>query len=219
MTASFRNFLATAFVLAQVSVAAGQNSGLAGNVTDANGKPVAAAHVSGSEGECCPSKRDAAETDLKGDFRLNSPGQVIYVWKEGFAPQTVILKQGVSEMHIVLQASKHLNVPACGKSEHGYKEIGTQVSFYVPKHGVKVLGGKWDVDYVVYLIKPRRSASRMQLWFGPYAISMTPDDELFVSSSEFAQRDVDLAGFGLAGEDSSGYLTNGNRWRHLAFSG
>ncbi|MGB7330195.1 MAG: carboxypeptidase-like regulatory domain-containing protein [Terriglobales bacterium] len=206
-------------MLLQVSISSGQQAALSGKVTDANGKPLAGVDVQGSSGKCCPVKKDSAKTDPMGDFHLDRAGQVIRVWKEGFTSQTLVVKPGVYEMQILLHVSNDLDVPECRKPRHGYRQIGHRVMFAVPKHGTKILGGKWDVDYVRYLIKPRGSASNLELSFGPYAISMTPDDEQFANSSDFVQRDLAIAGFGLAGQDSSGRFANGNRWRYFAFGG
>ncbi|HKM49334.1 MAG TPA: hypothetical protein VJX69_17220 [Terriglobales bacterium] len=220
MTNRFRDWLfLIAIALLQAPMASGQESALNGKVTDANDKALAAAHVYGSPGKCCPVKRDSAETNPVGEFHLDRAGQVIHIWKEGFASQTLVVKQGISQMHVVLKVSNNLNVPKCMNPMKGYRQIGNRVAFAVPERGVKILGGKWDVDYVRYLIKPRGSSSFLELWFGPYAISLEPNDEQFIESSDFEQRDVALVSLGIAGQDSSGHFANGNRWRHIAFVG
>jgi hypothetical protein len=203
----------------QASMAFSQESALSGNVTDANGHPLGGVHIWGSPGECCPVKSDTAETSSTGDFRIGRPGQVIHVSKEGFAIQAIVLNPGMSQIHVVLKASNDLNIPACNKPPRGYRKIGDRVASAVPTHDMKVLGGKPDVDYVKYIIKPRRSASALELWFGPYAISSDPDDEQFLNSADFKQRYVAFSGEGTAGVDSSGHFATGNRWRRMAFLG
>lgn len=192
------------------ALASSQGSGLNGKVTDANGKPIAEANVYGNSGKCCPAETVSTKTDPTGDFHLDRAGQVIHVAKEGFATETLVVKPGIPGIHVVLRASNDLNIPSCKKPLHGYRQIGNRVIFAVPKHGMKILGGKWDVDYVKYVITPSGSTAALELWFGPYALSSEPIDEQFINSADFMQRYVAFAGEGTAGLDSSGHFANGN---------
>ena len=84
---------------------------------------------------------------------------------------------------------------------------------------MKILGGKTDVDYVRYLIKPKTGDAYLELWFGPYALSTEPPDEDFVSSIEFWQRRIVAPGVGVVGTDSWGRLRDQGRWRQTVIAG
>jgi hypothetical protein len=202
-------------------LATGEESGLKGIVTDAQGKPLAGVKVFGSSTNCCPAKSDQAETNSAGEFHLDHPGGVIRLRKEGFAPQSFVVRPDAADAHIVLrEADNNLTIPQCKKSRRGYTRVGFQhIGFDLPKHGVQVRGGKWDVDYVRYVIRLNEKASSLELWFGPYAISSQPDDKQFIDSLDFAQREATITGVGSAGMESSGHFANGNSWRRLVFMG
>jgi hypothetical protein len=89
----------------------------------------------------------------------------------------------------------------------------------VPKDGMKSLGGNPDVDYVRYVIRPNKGASYLNLWFGPYSISTEPDDQQFVESVDFSQRNLASVKGGVIGMDSWGRLSSGLSWRHTAAFG
>lgn len=210
---------ATASFLLLISLSSARETGLQGTVTDSQGKPLAGVHVQGSPGKCCPSDSESTESNSFGKFQLQRPGQVIHFWKENFNLQSQIVKPGMTEIHIVLdQASNGLKLSTCQKSRRGFRQIGGRVLFAVPKSGFQILGGKWDVDYVRYVIKPKDGNSFLALWFGPYAISLEPTDEQFLDSVDFAQRYVTLPVVGVAGEDSYGHLSEGGNWRHMAIA-
>ena len=88
----------------------------------------------------------------------------------------------------------------------------------MPKN-VKILGGKPDVDYVRYVIKPNNGDFYLNLWFGPNSISMEPDDQQFVESVDFSQRNLVSAQGEVIGMDSWGRLSSGLSWRHTAAFG
>lgn len=113
-------------------------------------------------------------------------------------------------------------VPICTSPAKGYRRIGWGkygLHYDVPKSRVKVLGGKPDVDYVEYVIRPKDSKGWLQLWFGLYAMSSKARDDLISGSSELSQRDVLAQDGALAGSDTSGVLKNGEHWRQTAFRG
>jgi hypothetical protein len=210
---------ATATVLLLIFLSSAQETGLLGTVTDSQGKPLAGVHVQGSPGKCCPSDSESTESNSFGKFQLKRPGQVIHLWKEDFDLQSRIVKPGLTEIQIVLdQANNSLKLSTCQKLRQGFKQIGGRVRFAVPKSGFQILGGKRDVDYVRYVIKPSEGNSFLELWFGPYAISLEPSDEQFLDSADFAQRYVTLPGVGVAGEDSYGHLSEVGNWRHMAIA-
>lgn len=110
-------------------------------------------------------------------------------------------------------------VPLCAKLAKHYRRIGwgnAGLHYDVPKSGVKVLGGKPDVDYVEYVIRPKDSQGWLQLWFGGLAMPSTPSEDPVAKSSQLSKRNVLNAKGELAGFDSSGVLKNGERWRVTA---
>jgi hypothetical protein len=172
---------------------------------------------------CCPFKREQTTTDKEGHFRLEHPGAVIHFRNENLQPQAFVIRPETSEVRITLEPSTgSLVVPVCGKPGPGQKQIGWGkygLQFNVPERAVKILGGKPDMDYVRYVVKPKAGEAYLELWFGPYALDTTPDDEEFINSIEFAQRNVVAANGGVVGKDSWGNLRSGGSWRQTAVVG
>ncbi len=197
------------------------DGGVDGLVTTKSGQPVAGVSVQGSESKtCCPFKGEHATTDENGRFHLEHPGAVVHFSDTGFEPQALVLPPGTSQVQVTLSApGNDLTAPPCGARRPGTKQIGWRVRFDVPRRAVRILGGKTDVDYVRYLIKPKTGDAFLELWFGPYAISTEPDDEDFVSSVEFSQRQIVAPGLGVVGTDSWGQHRDQGKWRQTAIAG
>ena len=71
-----------------------------------------------------------------------------------------------------------------------------------------------------YAIRPEKGAlSRLELWFGPYAISPDPDDKEFLNSVDFTQRNVLTPDSRVEGLDSRGRSRTGRTWRQTAVQG
>jgi hypothetical protein len=196
-------------------------SPIRGNVVMVDGKPIADVKVYGSMSKsCCPVKREQTTTDEEGQFRLEHPGAVIHFWKEDLQPQAFVLKGETSDVRITMVAPvDSLVVHACGKTGPKQKQIGGGkygLQFEVPTHAVKILGGKPDVDYVRYVIKPKSGEAILELWFGPYAINTDPDDDMFINSAKFGQRNIVTPDGGVVGKDSWGELAGGAIWRQTA---
>lgn len=201
---------------------------LAGTVTTKDGRPTAGVEVFGSTSKVSyPVTREETKTDSEGHFRLEHPGEVIHFFKINFRPQSYVVDPRNPYVRITLEpsAADDLVVPPCGKRVRGQRRIGwgwgNEYAFWfdVPKHEAKLLGGKWDVDYVKYAVKPRNSESHMELWFGPYAIDKYPSHEFVFDSTEDNERNVVASDGGLLGADSWGHLTSGKNWRHTAILG
>jgi hypothetical protein len=197
------------------------DSGIDGIVTTKSGQPIAGVSVHGSELKtCCPFKSENATTDETGLFRLEHPGAVAHFFKEGFEPEALVIPPDTSQVHVTLSApGNDLTAPLCGAHRPGTKQIGWRIRFDVPRHAVKILGGKTDVDYVRYLIKPKTGDAYLELWFGPYAISTEPQDEDFVSSIEFSQRQIVAPSVGVVGTDSRGRRRDQEKWRQTVIAG
>lgn len=108
-------------------------------------------------------------------------------------------------------------VPACRQKGLGLRRVGGGkygLQFDVPIREVEVLGGKPDVDYVRYVIKAKGGDGYVEFWFGPYAMSSSPEEELLLSSVKVQKRNVvDASGIEV-GRDYSGELETGELWRH-----
>jgi len=93
------------------------------------------------------------------------------------------------------------------------------MEFYVPKD-LQIDGGSADVDYLRYVIKSKPNHGYLELWFGPYAMNLDPDDEQFAKSIEFKQRSVDRADMWgkmqSVGFDTTGKYSDGKIWRQTA---
>lgn len=111
-------------------------------------------------------------------------------------------------------------VPVCAKPGPHLRRIGWGkygLQFDVPTHEVHVLGGKPDVDYVRYVIKPKTGDGYLEFWFGPYAFSSTPDVELLENSVKTQKREITNSSGEQIGTDNSGKLKSGEVWRHTFF--
>jgi len=208
-----------------VSSACGQSMPpMRGTVVTKDGQPIAGVSIFGSVWKrCCPYQQDTTTTDDKGKFHLEHPGTVLHFSKAGFQPLVVIVKPGTSQVRIVMTLPENsLTVATCGQSGANEKQLGWGkygLHFTVPKEGVKVLGGNVDTDYVRYVVKLDKSDSYLSLWFGPYSIAAEPDDEQFVSSASFSQRNLISVKNEVIGKDSSGQLNSGLKWRHTGAFG
>jgi hypothetical protein len=204
---------------------------ITGRVAGRDGAPVAKVIVSGSEWKCCPVQRDIVKTDDSGSFRLEHPGRVLHFLPgDGFQPQSSVVTPEMSTLNVTLdQATSSLSLRTCVEPQHGFERIGWGkygLQFDAPQREVRLIRGKVDVDYVVHIVKTKRGDDRVEFWFGPYAMTSTPDDEQFIESETFAIRTVVMAqGLvrcsegGVIGGDFTGRLPNGNRWRHMAVLG
>lgn len=213
--------VSAAFVIVVLSASSGypqSESAVSGLVTDTNGQSISDVIVYGSlSKECCPFRRETVKTNEKGQFRLEHPGAVIHFLKEHFRPQSTIIQRQRTELRVVLKPESEVVVPSCRKKQAHESQVGwRRLQFFVQKHGLKLLGGKPDVDYVRYLIRPTSGEGFLELWFGPYAMSSDPDDDLFLASQSFEQRDLALADGTVIGIESRGRFRNGNLWRQTA---
>jgi hypothetical protein len=218
---SIRKIIALEFLLTSWAVAQ-TDSPLEGVVTTNHGEPVAGVYVYGSKSKiCCPYKSENTTTNEKGLFHLDHPGAVVHFSNESFEPRAVVLQPDSGPVQITLSTlGQDFTVPGCGAHRPGTKRIGWQVRFDVPRRrSVKILGGKTDVDYVRYLIKPKMGESYLELWFGPYAIDSEPGDEDFVNSTNYSQRRIVIPGVGTAGTDSQGQLRSQVTWRQTVIVG
>lgn len=194
-----------------------------GTVVTQDGQPVASVRILGSVWkDCCPQQREQVETDDKGGFVLEHPSAVLHFYKENFEPQTIVIPPGEKELRVTLAAATNdLALSPCGRAGGHQKGIGWRkngIRFTVPKRDVIIEGGKWDVDYVRWAIKTETGKSYLELWFGPYAMSIEPGDDFFLNSSEYTQRDISGPS-GPGGEDSRGHLKSGGSWRQTAVAG
>jgi hypothetical protein len=204
---------------------------IAGRVAGSDGAPVAKVIVSGSEWKCCPVQRDIVKTDDSGSFRIEHPGTVLHFLPgDGFQPQSFVVTPEISSLNVTLDLAKSsLSLRACGEPQRGFERIGWGkygLQFDTPQREVRLIRGKVDVDYVVHIVKAKRGHDRVEFWFGPYAMTFTPDDEQFIESEMFSNRPVVMARDlvrgsegGVIGWDFTGRLPNGNRWRHVAVRG
>jgi hypothetical protein len=218
---SFLKLLATLPILVSGIATAQTDSPLQGIVSDQSGKVITGVSVLGGKTkDCCPVLYDHAITNERGEFHLEHPGAVIRFFPADLEPLTIVLSPGTSQLRVTLPPlGKDLSAPRCGPKKSGIKRIGGRVAFDVPSREVHILGGKTDVDYVGYTIKPKTGNSYLQFWFGPYAISEDPHDEDFLDSVSFSQKRIVEAEIGIAGIDSRGRKRNGETWRQAVVAG
>jgi hypothetical protein len=78
-----------------------------------------------------------------------------------------------------------------------------------------VLGGKPDVDYVKFVIKPTNHEAALELWFGGMASHPDPPTEILRSSASFTQTkllNMDGTEIGL---DTKGTKPDKSRWHRF----
>jgi hypothetical protein len=195
---------------------------LNGVVTNAEGHPIEGAIVSEGLSKTVSAKQlDHVTTDKDGRFQLAYPGEVIRVRKETFQPLTLVLNSGSFDItvklmpeHDNLVARPCSNSPARGSRRIGFGPIGAR--FDIPKKEVEILGGKWDVDYVRYIVRAKSDGGKLEFWFGPYAVSSEPPDEDFLNSVSFEERYVISSTGEHYGLDVSGIQGDGSRWRRTS---
>lgn len=192
-----------------VSGVLGQEKPVKGRVSNAAGQPVADVTVYGS--------RDRTKTDVDGQFRLQEPGLVIHLQKEGLQPLSLVIQREEPELEVTMEpANGSMTLPACGKLKPGEKWIPRGkygLRFSAPMHDIQILGGKPDVDYVRYELKTKSGKAYLELWFGIYALGADPDDDLIVNSVKYRERNVVDSSGQLLGRDSRGELKDGTIWR------
>jgi hypothetical protein len=133
-----------------------------------------------------------------------------YFVQSGETPTTQVKSENPADAMVV---------PICSEPGPHLRRIGSKsgLQFDVPKREVEVLGGKPDVDYVRYVIKPKTRQGYLELWFGPYAFNPNPEKELLIKSVSSQKRDVVGTSGEPMGTDSSGKLQTGEFWRHAFF--
>jgi len=102
-------------------------------------------------------QQDKVTTDGRGEFLLEHPGAVIHFSTASMQPLAFVVKPGTAQIRIVMTlADNVLTVPTCVQPASNQKQIGWGkygLHFTVPKDGMKILGGKPDVNYILYVIK------------------------------------------------------------------
>lgn len=209
-------------VMTLASLAGGQTEkSVKGIVLAEDGQPILGVSVHWKR--CCPYEQDKRTTDKKGEFYLERAGTVVHFSKSGLQPLAFVLKPGTTQVRIVMKpAENDLTFRACVQPDSTQKQVGWGkygLHFAVPKDGMQIFGGRPDVDYVRYVVKPDKSDSYLELWFGPYSISTEPDDEQFLDSVGFSQRNLVSAKGDVVGMDSWGWVSKRLKWRHAAAFG
>ena len=194
---------------------------LTGIVTTPEGKPIPEVLIYGSQSKkCCPFKREQTRTDSSGRFALKDPGAVVHFAADKFMFKVWIVRPNVGESHFVLEPETEaatFSVPACKNPAPGVRRIpggNFGVQFDVPRKDLIISGGKMDVDYRRFLIKPKTGSSYLELWFGPYAFSGDPGDDLLLDSVSFTEKRVSVVDGKAWGNDFTGELHSGEHWRH-----
>ena len=202
-----------------------------GTVTAADGTPLADVTVGASEWTCCPSQRDSVKTDKNGSFRIEHPGTVLHFLPgDDFQSKALVVASGMSILNVSMdKSSNNFSLANCKEPERGFQRIGWGkygLQFDVPQREVKLARGKVDVDYVVDVVKSKHSDARVEFWFGPYAMEITPDDEMFVESETFETHKVLMPAGpapgsegGVIGADTSGRMPKDRMWRQWAVVG
>lgn len=201
---------------------------LAGRITAMDGTPIADVEVSGSEWNCCPVKRDHVTTDKAGTFRIEHPGQVLHFFpKSAFQPMALVVSPGMTTAQVTLRnAGTSFSIASCGKLRRGFERVGWGnygLQYDVPRHAVRLHRGGVDVDYLLDIVEAKHGHDQVEFWFGPYAMTLLPEDEEYLDSASFEIRRVILSrGLvrgsegGMIGAETWGQMPDGQRWRWMA---
>jgi hypothetical protein len=215
-------FLIAPVMAASATVTIGQTI-IRGNVLMSDGKPIAGVGIYGSNGRrCCSSPLDTTETNQNGEFHLDRPEVILHLRKEGFRPLTLLVERRSQIQAVMSLADDNFVLTACRRPDHGEQLVGWGqfgLQFLVPPHGVKLRVGEPDIDNLEDVLRPRKGKSYLEFWFGSSTVSLDPEDERFLSSTDFAQRNIVAPDGVVLGHDSWGHLRNGNRWRETAVVG
>jgi hypothetical protein len=223
------NELVISLALCAMCVACGLNAaapqaGVRGVVVDERGAPVADAQV-WSDPQAAPDrppvrgKAWSTKTSADGSFTLEGNGAMIHFSAEKYEPLVVRVMGAGSRTYVLKDAANDFVLPKCGPVPAGQRSFGEDnFRFTADTRPFKVLGGKSDTDYVEWVLQAKGAKIGLELWFGPYAMTMLPDDEQFVSADSFSMRNIILEGRGAVGIDSRG-TTRGKQWRHFAIVG
>lgn len=185
-------------------------SPISGRVTSDDGHPLAGVRIYG--------RLDSTTTDDHGEFHLAHPGTVVHFSKKAFQPKTLVLRTEPSEVLVTMDSKNgDVLVPTCGRKRKGDKRIGWGNVRFLVTVEAQIEGGTLDVDYVKYFLTPPHGRSYLEFWFGPYAISLEPNDQPFMDSVGFSQRYLAGRDGSTFGEDSRGHLKTGGDWRQAVF--
>jgi hypothetical protein len=186
------------------------NMFLTGVVLTAAGEPIPDVWIGGGP-------EQATQTDAKGQFQISAGVAVLRFVKDKFQPTFLVVNPGMADLKVTLRPSTNdMKVPACSlPAPHASRMEGMHGLFFdLPSGEVDVSGGT-DVDYSVYVVKPRRGSGALHFWFGVYAMSIEPDDDRFIDSIRVRQRNVLNPKGQTIGLDSSGKLASGEVWRKM----
>jgi hypothetical protein len=189
-----------------------------GVLTTSDGRPLAGVHVSGSLRVGAPFRSDTTRSDADGRFHLDHPGTVLHFYRDDLRPHSLVIAAADTRVRVSLEAATdNLVTMACETAAKPGREIaGSYAGFNISDQSMRVSGGEIDVDYRRFLIRLGHSESVLELWFGPYAMSGVPGDDMFIDSSVFRERQVVAAKGDIVGLDSWGTLKNGRRWRQTS---
>ena len=196
------------------------HAGVQGTVIDANGKPIADAFVwSNPDPGPGSGKAWSTKTGADGSFTLDGAGAVLHFSKENYEHLAVVVKDRGLTKFVLKSADNDFVLRKCGPVPDGQRSFGqNDFRFTADPHPFKVLGGKWDVDYVEWVLQAKGTKVGLELWFGPYAIGMLPYDEQLIGADTFSMRNIALEGIGEIGIDTKG-TTRGKHWRQFAVVG
>jgi hypothetical protein len=184
------------------------NMPLRGVVMTTAGEPVPEVWVSGGQ-------RQSTKTDEKGQFQIPAPVVVLHFTKAKFEPAFLVVKAGMSDLKITPRPSvNEMKVPVCSLPvPHISRMEGIYGLFFDLPYGEVDVSGGTDVDYSMYVVKPKRGSGVLQFWFGVYAMSAEPSNDQFLSSTRVQQRNVLNPKGQTIGLDSFGTLACGEVWR------
>ena len=109
-----------------------------------------------------------------------------------------------------------IRLSACVTTPSTHRLVGWGrygLHFMVPKKTVELKGGKPDIDYVTYIVKPIKDDSSLELWFGPISLSPGPDRESAKKLTSFTRTEIIDDRGEVVGVDYSGSRDDGRRWR------
>ena len=188
-----------------------------GFVLTEDGKPVGGATVYGTNGHCCPFVPERVQTNNAGAFHLDESVNVIHIWKDGFRPLAVPVRNEAT-INVTLQKDNDSawRIPFCSNREGSNNQIEQSGLRYVLPGTAKAKKERSDEGYAVVVSIPKALSPLILSWGGIVG-SPHADDPWILQSTHFSERWMKNGHSEDIGIDAGGETADGLRWRHTQF--
>ena len=194
------NRILTFAILILISLPSLSFAVVSGTVVDVDGRPIAGAVITSDEGEI-------AYTNEKGDFLLQNYQTLIHIRREGYRPTRRPVDSPEKGVKIVMMRTSPSDWIIKNCHESSQQRHGS-FTWTPPDNARAVVQGSEDTVTVTVWYDEKQS---LRLEAGVVCCKERLDRDLLKSSTDNLLRTVVTED--LIGEDGSGKLPNGRRWR------